>query len=783
MQIKQIRTLAGANVHTNRPALLARIDLEDLAGKESREFEDFNENLLALIPELHTHTCGLGYEGGFVERLHGGTYFGHIAEHIAIELSHLANCDIAVNYGKTREIPDKPREYNILVEYKSERAMKFLLEVAVQIVEKILAKVNFDEIVKFKDESLETARNIVADYELGPSTKSIVDAATKRGIPHFRIGEGSLVQFGYGKNARKIQAAMTSNSSAIAVEISCDKELTKIVLRAAEIPVPRGVVVRTESEAVEALTEFDAPLVVKPLDGRQGKGVSLNLMNEAEILAAFHLAKEYANAIIIEEQFIGKNYRILVVGGKMVAASERIAPLIVGDGEKNIAELIEIENQNPLRGEGHEKSLTQIHIDAILLTNLEKQEKNLEFVPHKGETVILRDGCNLSTGGTAFDVTDEVHQSIKSLCERAARAICLDVCGVDLMVEDISKPMPKSHAGIIELNAAPGLRMHLQPSEGKPRDVGAAIIENLFPDNAESRIPIISITGTNGKTTVTRMISHILNATGKTVGTTTTQGIFIGGECITLGDTTGPHSAKVVLSDSSVEIAVLETARGGIVKRGLGYDWSDVSVITNIQPDHIGQDGIKDVNDILHIKSVVAERVRENGTLILNADDELLARLPDDEQVKKIKRKIVYFSLKPNQVVIKRHISRGGTAYTIRNHNLVEINGEGETKIIAVDEIPVTLGGFAEFNVANALAAIAACRAQNVDVETIATALSSFEGERDNNGRANLFEVNGGYVFLDYGHNPEALKSICKMASQLDGERRIVGIIAAPGDR
>ena len=783
MKIEHLKTLSGPNVYSHHPALVARIDLEDLAERESREFPDFNQNLLALIPELSEHECGLGRPGGFVQRLNEGTFFGHIIEHITIELSHLVKCDVAVNHGKTRVVKE-PNLYNVVVEYKSENGMKFLLETAIEIVEKILAGEPLEEIKKFKEEGLEEARRIIAECEFGPSTRAIIEAAKARNIPVSRIGCESLVQLGYGKNRRFIQAALTNQTSSIAVDIAGDKELTKQLLRQAEIPVPDGLLVKNENEAVRAWKDIGSPAVVKPLDGRQGKGVSVNLLTEEEIRTAFRAAKEYSRHVIVEEQFTGTNYRVLVINGKMIAASERLAPFIVGDGKSTVAELVERENQNPLRGDCHEKPLTKIKLDEIALAHLKKQGHALDFVPAENEIVTLRECCNLSTGGTARDVTAEVHPTVKNLCERAARLVGLDICGIDLVLRDIRQPVSEGAGGIIELNAAPGLRMHTHPSEGASRNVGDAIIEMLYPNDAPARIPIISITGTNGKTTVTRMIAHAFAEAGKCVGMTTTDGIWINGECVTRGDTTGPKSARVVLSDPTVEVAVLETARGGIVRSGLGYDWSDVSIITNIQPDHFGQDGIENVDDILYIKSLVAERVREGGTLILNADDELLARLENEPRIKKIPKNIVYFSLKPNHITLKRHILAGGTAYTLRSGWLVEATCAGETPIVHISDISVAFGGLAEFNVANALAAVAACRAQDLEIKQIAHALKSFRAAEHNAGRANLFEVDGAYVFLDYGHNPQAFKSICKMAANWhDDERRITGIIGVPGDR
>jgi cyanophycin synthetase len=775
MRIDKIRTIAGPNVYTHQPVLVARLFLEELTDVASTEIPGFMERLLTALPGLHEHRCSKGRPGGFVERLHEGTYFAHIVEHVALELTEHAG--IPSYFGRAR-YAGEPGCYNVVVEYKAEQGTRFLLEVAVGLATALVAGDPFPLEDKIKE-----AKRIVAQTELGPSTRAIVDAATWRGIPWFRIGaDSSLVQLGYGKNRRHIQAAVCDRTRAIAMEVAGDKELTKTLLEQVSIPVPRGILTKTWDEAVDALGRIGPPVVVKPLDGRQGKGVSLNLTTPEEVAHAFHLAREFSEHVLVEELFEGRNYRVLVVGGRVAAASEREPAKVTGDGSHTIAELIEMTNQDPSRGEGHEKPLTRIVVDEIVRAHLEKSGRALDDIPPAGEAVYLRDGINLSTGGTARDVTDIVHPSVAGMCVRAARVIGMDVCGVDLVLRDIGAPLTKGCGGVIELNASPGLRMHLYPSEGQPRDVGGAIVEMMYPPGAPSRIPIISVTGTNGKTTVTRMIGHVLGEAGQTVGMTTTDGIYVAGERIVEGDTTGPHSARTVLSDPDVEVAVLETARGGITRRGLGYDWSDMAVLTNIQPDHIGQDGIETVEDILHIKSLVAERVRENGTLVLNADDERLARLMENPRVSRLDKRVVYFSLHENHLLIKKHRDAGGLAYFVKDGQLVEAVGQEEHVIARVEEIPATLGGAAEFNVANALAAAAACRAQGVTREQIASALRTFRGDLQNPGRNNLYEVGGGYVMLDYGHNPDAFKAVGRLASLWQG-RRVTGVIGIPGDR
>jgi cyanophycin synthetase len=772
MKIEGIRTLAGPNVYTHRPALLLRLDLCELAGRETREFEGFEGRLLETLPGLREHQCSRGRAGGFVERLREGTYFGHVVEHVTLELTDLAG--VGVTHGKTR-VETEPHLYNVVVEYKAEHATRHLLETAVAFVDALVRGEPFP-----LEERVAEARRIAAHKELGPSTRAIVDAAERRGIPWSRVGTGSIVQLGWGVHRRFIQAATSDLTSAVAVELASDKDLTKMVLEQAAVAVPRGLVVETEDEALAAFRQLGAPVVVKPLDGRQGHGVSLNLSDADEVREAFRIARDFSASVLVEELLVGRNYRVLVIDGEVVAASERLPCHVVGDGSRSIAELIEVANLDPLRGEGHEKPLTKIVVDEIVLAHLRKQGRTLKDVPGAGEVVTLRDGINLSTGGVARDVTDEVHPTVRDLCVRAARAVGLDICGVDLVVPDICEPFDRG--GVIELNASPGLRMHHHPSEGSPRDAGRKIVEMLFP-RGDGRVPVISVTGTNGKTTVTRMAGHVLASTGLTVGMTTTDGIWVGGRQVARGDTTGPHSARMVLSDPTVQAAVLETARGGITRRGLGYDWSDVGLLTNIQPDHFGQDGIETLEDLVYIKSLVAERVRDGGTLVLNADDELLARLADEPRVRADLKRVVYFSLRADHVLIRKHLDSGGTAFFVRDGRVFEAAGGEHREVLTLSEVPVTLGGTAEFQVANVLACVAVCRALNVTREAIAAALATFRAASDNPGRANIFRLPaGGHVLLDYGHNPAALASICHTAARWR-KGRATGIVGFPGDR
>jgi cyanophycin synthetase len=774
MRIESIRTITGPNVYSHQPVIVMRLGLGELTEKESYEIPGFIDRLLECLPGLKEHHCAKGRPGGFVERLYEGTYFGHTVEHVALELTTLVGCK--ATHGKTR-YAGEPGVYNVVIEYCAEQATRYLLETAVELVEALIR----DEPLPLQ-ERVQEAKWIAADTELGPSTGAIVEAAERRGIPWIRENDASLVQLGYGRNLRLIQAAMTDGTSAIGVELAGDKDMTKARLAKASIPVPEGEIVRTEAEAVEALRSIGGTVVVKPLDGRQGKGVSLHLTTPEEVASAFRIAQDYSSNVLVEEMFEGRNYRVLVVGYRMVAASERIPCHVVGDGTHTVDELIEIENRNPLRGEGHEKPLTKIKKDdPILLTFMRKEGWSMQEVPAEGERVMLCAGMNLSTGGTAKDVTDEVHPSVRSLCERAARIMGMDVCGVDLVVDDIAEPSVKG-GGVIEINAAPGLRMHQFPGEGSPRDVGADIIEMLFPEGSDGRIPIISVTGTNGKTTVTRMISHIFIEAGLVTGTTTTDGIYMNGERLVKGDTTGPVSAMTILEDRLVEVAVLETARGGIVRRGLGYDWSDISVMTNVGADHIGQDGIESVEDILWIKSLVAERVREGGTLILNADDERLARLMEINAVSRVPKRVVYFSLREDNPILLEYAAAGCTTYFFREGWIIEQEEGAEHRLVEAARIPATMSGTADFQIANAMAAVAAARAYGLTREAVGASIARFRSDEENPGRANLYKVGEGYVMVDYGHNPDAFLAVCRMAARWEN-RRVTGIIGVPGDR
>jgi len=764
MKILNCRTLAGPNVYHHRPVLVATLDLQALAERETREFPGLHERLLHHVPGLRAHRCSRGHEGGFLERLEEGTYFAHLVEHVALELS--ASAGIQVGFGKAR-YAGEPGLYHVIVRYKSEAGMRRVLHIAMELVDTLIAGGDYP-----LEAELARAREIVEDNELGPSTRAIVEAAQAQGLPWRRLNERSLVQVGYGARSRLIQAALSDATSHIAVEIAQDKEATKRLLREAGIPVPRGHAASDAEQALGAFARLGAPVAVKPIDGHQGKGITLGVTNEAELVRAFELAAQYSRygEVLVEEMLSGRDYRALVVKGRLVAAAERRPASVTGDGVLTVAGLIERENANPLRGEGHVRALSRIRVGESTERCLARYGLTPDAVPAAGQLVQLSETANLSTGGSAADVTDIVHPALRRLCERASRLVGLDICGVDLVAPDIRAPQ----GAIVELNAAPGLRMHVAPSEGSAREVGAAIVEAL----GAGRIPVVSITGTNGKTTTTRMIAHVLASSGRKVGMTSSDGVWVDGEPIARGDTTGPRSAQMALFDRDVEVAVLETARGGIMRRGLGYDWADVAVITNIQADHIGQDGLETLEDIAHVKELVAERVHPGGTLVLNADDALVRAFARHAEG----RRLAFFGLRPFELPAGAESATEVVFYTVRDGHIVESRSGAEERIVAVADVPQTMLGTAAVHVYNSLAAIAAARACELAPDAIGSALRTFNPGLHNRGRLNLFRVNGGHLVLDYGHNPAGIEAMGRCLRQW-GRSRSTGIIEAPGDR
>jgi cyanophycin synthetase len=772
MKIVETRFLRGPNLYARKPCLMAVLDLQALDEISSAQIEGFTDRLLAMLPGLWEHHCSPGHRGGFVERLREGTYMGHITEHVMLELQAHAGVDI--RYGKTRMIEGQPRHYRLVMGYTLERLAERALAIAVDVVEaaargEVLAMAPLHE----------ELRRLVQRHGLGPSTQAIVDAAQERGIPVLRLSEdASLLQLGWGSRRRLVQATITDRSGQIAVSVASDKHLTKRLLEAAGVPVPRGSVATTLPEAQAAAAEIGWPVTVKPLDANQGKGVTTAVRDLGALALAFERAQRHGAQVIVEQHVIGSDHRVLVVNGRVVAASRRLPPRVVGDGRRTVRELVDEVNADPRRGEGHEAALTRIPLDAAADDCLAQQGLAWSSVLPEGEIAVLRGNANLSTGGTAQDVTDVLHPETAALCVRAARRVGLDVAGIDLVCRDISQPLAAQGGAVLEVNAAPGIRMHEQPSQGMRRRAGAAIVDGLFAPGDDGRIPVVAVTGTNGKTTTALAIAHVLREQGLRTGCTTTEGVYVDGRRVMDGDCTGYWSAHAVLTDPDVDAAVLETARGGILKRGLCYDRSDVAVVLNVSADHLGQDGIATIEELARVKAVVADTARR--ALVLNADDEhcvaMAAQAREGVEV-------VYFSLHPEQPVVQQHLRQGGRAVALHQGDIVLLSPDGAHPVARAERLPFTLGGRARHNVANALAAVAALLALRQPPQAIAAALASFTCASDVNPlRMNLFDIGPVRLVVDYAHNEAAYRALVDTCRSFGGGR-LVGVVSAPGDR
>lgn len=771
MRIQELRIYEGRNIYTHKPCIKADIDLEELADTPTCDIPGFNTLLLEHIPSLIEHKCVRGHRGGFVERLNEGTYLAHVMEHVCLEIQNLLGYNVA--FGKARQVGTEGSVYSVIFEFRSKTVGYEALQTAFQLFNEIRNGARIDFSARLME-----IKSKAAKLDLGPSTLAIKQEAEARGIPVMILGKGSLLQLGYGSKAKRIQATITENTSCIAADISCDKELTKDLLRTAGIPTPEGFVTEHVEELLSFAENLGYPVVVKPNNGNQGKGVSVNLRNVAEVVDAFNIAKQFGEEIIVEKFVEGKHYRVLVIKNQVVACAERIAPYITGDGKSTIRELIELENQNPLRGDGHEKPLTKIKVDAVIRALLQKNGMDVDYVPTVGEQVLLRENDNLSTGGTAIDKTDEIHPDNAEIAIHAASIVGLDIAGVDITTKDISVSMREDDGAVIEVNAAPGIRMHYYPAIGKQRNVAKHIVDMLFPEENSHNIPLVSITGTNGKTTTTRMINKILQEKGYTVGMTSTGGVYINDTCIMKGDTTGYRSARMVLTDKRIDAAVLETARGGIVSKGLGYDLADVGILTNISEDHLGLDGINTFDDLAHVKALVVEAVKEDGYAVLNADDKYCVEIGD-----RLNKKVIYFSTDYYNMIIQKQIAGKGKAVYIKDGDIYVFDGNEEIKLMHTWDIPATLNGAISYNVKNSLSAIAGAYGLGVELEYIASALKKFRSDNTNNpGRFNVYDVHGFKVVVDYGHNidgyKEAITSIRNMK-----HNRLIGVIGVPGDR
>jgi cyanophycin synthetase len=769
LKILTIKPFRGRNVYCQKPVIQMEIELESGEDEPTTQRPCFNEALLEALPGLKKHTCSLGREGGFAKRLQEGTYLPHVAEHVILEMQYALGYD--VTFGKTRRRDDLC--YHIVFRYENEAVAYGCARAAVLQLKKLWngEKENFAEDFK-------ALRCLAAQTDPGPSTLAILREAARRGIPATRLGDGSLIQLGYGRYARRVQASLTDSPSCIAVDVVSDKQLTKETLSALGIPVPDGAIAHSAEETQHLAEEIGYPVVVKPLDGNHGSGVSVCLRSAAQVTEAFERALQHSAAIVVERYIEGRDYRVLVVGGRVSAVSERLPAQVVGDGLHTIRSLVEIENKNPLRGEGHAKPLTRIALDETAVRHLREGGLSPSSVPDAGTRVLLRRNANLSTGGTAKAI-EHIHPKNADFAIRAARALGLDVAGIDICAKDIAIPLTDSGGAILEVNAAPGLRMHLAPSEGRPVNVAKDILNMLFPEGTPHSAPIVSVTGTNGKTTTVRLIAHALRRSGFSVGMTTTGGIFVNETLIAPGDNTGALSARALLSHPNVEAAVLETARGGIVRKGLGYDLADVAVVTNVSDDHLGQDGLETIEDIAHVKALVVEAVKPNGWAVLNADDPEVGYFAE-----RVECGILYFAKSAENPRVREHLSKAGRAVCLKGDKITAFQSKNSARpIVDIREIPITYGGAATCNIENAMAATAALVALNISDSVIRMALTTFQpNDRDNPGRFNIFQVNGCKVMLDYGHNVAGYEQVIRFLEG-QGAKRLVGVIGVPGDR
>ncbi|MDP5082304.1 MAG: cyanophycin synthetase, partial [Winogradskyella sp.] len=696
-----------------------------------------------------------------------------IIEHIALEIQTLAGMD--TGFGRTRGYGEEG-VYSVVFSYMEESVGRYAAKVAVKICEALIAGEAYD-----MADDIQKMRELREADRLGPSTGSIVEEAEARGIPWIRLNKYSLCQLGYGANQKRIQATVTSETSSIGVELACDKEDTKFLLEQAEVEVPRGDIIRRESSLEEACLYVGFPLVIKPVDGNHGRGITVDIQNYDDALVAFQHAKESSKsgAIIVEKFVVGQDYRLLVINNVLVAGAVRTPAHVIGDGKSTVQELIDKVNSDPRRGFGHENVLTQITVNELTQTIIKDAGYTLLSVLSEGERLILKDTANLSTGGTAEDITDIIHPANVSMAERISKIIDLDICGIDIMTTDISKPLSETGGAVLEVNAGPGFRMHLAPTTGLPRNVAAPVIDKLFPKKGDTgRIPIIAITGTNGKTTTSRLIAHIAKMNGYRVGYTTSDGVYIQNRLLMTGDCTGPSSAEFVLKDPTVNFAVLECARGGLLRAGLGFKKCDVAIVTNVAADHLGLKGIHTIEQLAKVKGVIPETVLPDGYAILNADDDLVY-----DMRRSVNCNVALFSMNENNPRIKALQRLNGITAIYENGYVTICRGEWKMRLMKAENIPLTYGGKAKFMIQNVLGGILAAHVQGISIEDIKAGLETFiPSAAQTPGRLNLFEFKEFSILLDYAHNAAGMRALQKFVEELDATVK-VGIIAGIGDR
>ena len=760
MELSRIRALRGPNLWSRHTAIEAIVSCTGAECSIS-DMPGFEDRLRASFPEI-----GYLQPAGHQE----GISMAHVLEVAALSLQKQAGC--LVTFSCTVQTVDSG-VYQVVIEYGEEAVGRLALEIAQSLCRSAVEDTPFD-----LDSALARLRELDEDERLGPSTGSIVQAALACGIPYRRLTSGSMVQFGWGSQQRRIQAAETDGTSAIAQSIAQDKELTKKLLNAAGVPIPFGRPVLDEDDAWAAAEEIGLPVVVKPQDGNQGKGVTVNIVSREHLRIAYATALEISSSIMVERYLPGHDYRLLVVGGKVVAAARRDPPQVIGDGMHNVRELVEIVNSDPRRSEGHATALTKIRLDEIALLRLSMQGFSADSVPPKGSRVILRNNANLSTGGSATDVTDDVHAEVAASAVAAAQMIGLDICGVDVICDNLLKPLEEQGGGVIEVNAAPGLRMHLQPSFGKARAVGEAIISTLFNKGDDARIPVVAVTGTNGKTTTVRLIAHLLKTNGLRVGMTNSDGVYIENQRIDTGDCSGPKSARNVLLHPDVDAAVFETARGGVLREGLAFDRCDVAVVTNIGiGDHLGMSYINTVDDLAVVKRVVVQNVAPSGTSVLNAADPMVAKMASA-----CPGSVMFFARDCHHPVMATHRAKGQRVVYIDGKEIVAAEGTMEQRIALVD-VPLTRNGTVGFQIENTMAAIGAAWALGIDWKVIRDGVATFINDAATApGRFNVYDYRGATLIADYGHNPDAILALVSAIENMPAKRRIV-VISGAGDR